>query len=116
MIGKKCSKDFTSVTDELQTMTTVVLTTCLCSNKRNIEYKRLQIKYPIESILICNMKMILILLILAAARMEQCGHPGLVHMTAEAAAQLYKEGVQGAVPPPLHLTSVKSKGTMLTAW
>ena len=52
----------------------------------------------------------------AAARMEQCGYPGLVHMTAEAAAQLYKEGPPASVPPPLHLTNIKSKGSVLTAW
>ena len=52
----------------------------------------------------------------AAARMEQSGRPGAVHMTAESAAQLHREGTAGAPRPPLHPTEIKSKGTMLTAW
>jgi hypothetical protein len=52
----------------------------------------------------------------AAARMEQTGRPGHVHMTAKAALQLHSEGLAGAPRPPLHVTNVKSKGAMLTAW
>ena len=52
----------------------------------------------------------------AAARMEQSGRPGAVHMTAESAAQLHREGTAGAPRPPLHPTEIKSKGTLLTAW
>ncbi len=52
----------------------------------------------------------------AAARMEQTGRPGYVHMTAKAALQLHSEGPAGAPRPPLHVTNVKSKGAMLTAW
>ena len=52
----------------------------------------------------------------AAARMEQSGRPGLVHMTAEAATQLHREGPEETPLPPFHLTEIKSKGTMLTAW
>ena len=37
-------------------------------------------------------------------------------MTAEAAAQLHREGPGGTPRPPLHPTEIKSKGTMLTAW
>ena len=48
--------------------------------------------------------------------MEQSGRPGAVHMTAESAAQLHREGTAGAPRPPLHPTEIKSKGTMLTAW
>ena len=48
--------------------------------------------------------------------MEQSGRAGAVHMTAEAAAQLHREGPGGTPRPPLHLTEIKSKGTMLTAW
>ena len=62
----------------------------------------------------------------AAARMEQFGSPGLVHMTADAALRLHRERVGDAVAsfdaidsfptPPLHLTHIKSKGDVLTAW
>ncbi len=37
-------------------------------------------------------------------------------MTAEAAAQLHREGGGVGPGPPLHLTEIKSKGAMLTAW
>ncbi len=48
--------------------------------------------------------------------MEQTGRPGHVHMTANAALQFHNEGAVSAPRPPLHVTSVKSKGAMLTAW
>ena len=46
--------------------------------------------------------------------MEQSGFPGLVHLTADAAELLSKE--MGAGPPPLHMTKIKSKGAVPTAW
>ena len=55
--------------------------------------------------------------------MEQFGSPGLVHMTADAALRLHREcaghsaaGSEIQAPPPLHLTHIKSKGDVLTAW
>ena len=50
----------------------------------------------------------------AAARMEQSGYPGLVHLTEDAAERLCAE--TSAPPPPLHMTKIKSKGAVLTAW
>ena len=48
--------------------------------------------------------------------MEQSGSPGVVHMTADSALRLHKEGPPAAPPPPLHLTTIKSKGAVFTAW
>ena len=49
--------------------------------------------------------------------MEQSGRPGLVHMTAAAAALLHgEEGGGDGERPPLHLTDIKGKGPVLTAW
>ena len=40
----------------------------------------------------------------------------MVHMTADSALRLHKEGPPAAPPPPLHLTTIKSKGAVFTAW
>ena len=53
-----------------------------------------------------------------AARMEQSGKPGMVHMTERSASLLCQERELewGLRKPPLHMTEVKGKGLMSTAW
>ena len=64
----------------------------------------------------CSTIFIWILWTGAAARMEQSGKPGLVHMTSAAATLFFKEEGKEDMSPPLHLTKIKSKGSILTAW